>query len=469
MFKKDLFLGGISSILISIFSILKSVFLIRIFDLSTSLDAFYMGVSIFQLLSINIIRYLLLSIQPNIVGKKQMYKANYFILSIPLSLILNLIIFLGFEYIIDVFTENLNIKSVIYQNFHLFLILSISNTFFVIFNTYVNTIISIRLSLLFDFLISFLLFISVIMSKGDLNVFLLLNIYSYILLIIILNIIIYIKDSFEFILVKNIEWFSLIFKNFKNYLKSFSVNILSSIFEKNILTSGVSSGDLSIYHTASKGVSPFTSLLANQSVLLVSYAKKEILQSKKLLKYHLKNICAISISIIVIVQYLIELFQTTIASILNISLLNADQIITSFQVLSLSIFSSVCYSSIMKFLAAFNFTNYMFKLNFVTGISLLIFLYFFKDIGLMGVIYAVTINSYLAFLVSFIFLKKLIKVDILKILLHNKVFIITVILFVLSPFLNIIYESLIFNLIIKLSVLILSLIIFFKTINSSYE
>ena len=469
MFKKDLFSGGISSIFISVLSILKSIFLIRIFDLSTSLDSFYLGLSIFQLLSVNITRYLLLSIQPNIVGKKQMFKANYFILSIPFSLVLNLIIFLGFDYIIDVFTENLNIKSIIYQNFHLFLILSISNTFFVIFNTYVNTIISIRLSLLFDFLISFLLFISVLMSKGDLNAFLSLNIYSYILLIIILNIIIYIKDSFEFILVKNIEWFSLIFKNFKNYLKSFSVNIVSSIFEKNILTSGVSSGDLSIYHTASKGVSPFTSLLANQSVLLVSYAKKEILQSKKLLKYHLKNISLISISIIVIIQYLIELLQTTIASVLNISLLNTDQIITSFQILSLSIFSSVCYSSIMKFLAAFNFTNYMFKLNFITGISLIIYLYFFKDIGLMGVIYAVTINSYLALLFSFIFLRKIIKLNILKTLLYNKVFFIAIILFVLTPFLNIVFESPIFNLIIKLSVLILSLTTLFKTINSSYE
>ena len=147
MFKKDLFSGGISSIFISVLSILKSIFLIRIFDLSTSLDAFYLGLSIFQLLSVNITRYLLLSIQPNIVGEKQMFKANYFILSIPFSLVLNLIIFLGFDYIIDVFTENLNIKSIIYQNFHLFLILSISNTFFVIFNTYVNTIISIRLSL----------------------------------------------------------------------------------------------------------------------------------------------------------------------------------------------------------------------------------------------------------------------------------------------------------------------------------
>ena len=150
-------------------------------------------------------------------------------------------------------------------------------------------------------------------------------------------------------------------------------------------------------------------------------------------------------------------------------MLNTDQIITSFQVLSLSIFSSVCYSSVLKFLAAFNYTNYMFKLNFIVGTSLIIFLYFFKDIGLMGVIYAVTINSYLALLMSFIFLRKVIKLNILKILLYNKVFFIIVILFVSTPFLNIVFESLIFNLIIMLSVLILSVITLFKTINSSYE
>lgn len=469
MFKKDLFSGGISSISISIFSILKSVFLIRVFGLSNSLDAYYLGISIFQVLSINVIRYFLLSMQPNIIGRNNIFRANYFLLSFSLTIFINLFIYFASELVLGLFTENINIKNEIFDNFNLFFILSFVNTFFVIFNTYLNTIISIRLSLLFDFIISFLLFVSILVSGGDIYLFLLLNISSFLFLILIEIIIIYRRAPFRVVFIRDNEWFTQIFKNFKNYMISFSVNIISSIFEKNILTNSYSTGDLSVYNTASKGISPFTSLLSNQSVLLVSYAKKPILESKKLLRYHLSNISVISIFIIVLVHFAIEFSKPVIINIFDVSGPNADQIIDTFKFLSISVFSSVLFSSISKFLSAFNYTNYILKLNLIIGIQFIILLYLFKNTGLTGVIYAICINSYLAVLYSIFFLKKVIKINVFNLLRTYKINIFTVVLFSVLPLMYLSNQSIYLINFIRLTTLFLTLKILMKSLNSSYE
>jgi len=351
----------------------------------------------------------------------------------------------------------------------LFLILSFVNTFFVIFNTYLNTIISIRLSLLFDFIISFLLFVSILVSGGDIYLFLLLNISSFLFLILIEIIIIYRRAPFRVVFIRDNEWFTQIFKNFKNYMISFSVNIISSIFEKNILTNSYSAGDLSVYNTASKGVSPFTSLLSNQSVLLVSYAKKPILESKKLLRYHLSNISAISIFIIVLVHFGIELSKPIIINILDVSEFNADQIIDTFKFLSFSVFSSVLFSSISKFLSAFNYTNYLLRMNLIIGIQFIILLYLFKNTGLMGVIYAICINSYLAVLYSMFFLKKVININIFNLLRTYKSNIFAIVLFSVLALMYLSNQSIYLINFIRLITLFSILLILKKSINSSYE
>ena len=392
-YKKDILHGGLSNIIITIAFFLRNILLLRKISVLHELDSFFLGISLIQLFIYSIIKIFINSIQPNIANEKNKYSLLSIIIGSIILCILHLIFLIFHKEIIKIFTDNIDVTNAFQKYFIYLFILSFFQSIFIFFNGIVNILVSIkdtlRLEMFSNVLVMLFLFFC---SNNIISVY---NSYilNYLIVSIITLFILFKKFTFKFNYSKN--WIILVFSNVKNYFFSFLIGMPTSWYEKKIL-SNFSTGSITIFSLVTKVISPINNILINPSVLLATFSKNNIDDNKKILESFIL-ICLIFLTSFISVLIFVSGFSQSILN--NLLLINNDyssKIIRAFQIISLSILSSVIYTGFQKYLNSINQSKSILWINIISNFQLLIFYFLLKKYDIYGFISALVINSYLS-------------------------------------------------------------------------
>jgi hypothetical protein len=398
-FDRDIFLGGVANLFIVSAFFIRNIILVRKASISSDLDAFLLGTSLVQLCVFSILKMYLNGVQPNIAK----YKSKFTFLSIIFGLIilifLHIFFYIFHTYIIELFTGNQVIELLINRFIFDLILLSFLQSLFIFFNGIINIVINISLSLKLEISSNVFLLFLLFFAENIEDIY-----FSYIvnyLIILIITLVALIRNfKLEFNYSK--IWLNIVFKNFTNYFLSFLVSIPTSWYEKKTLSS-FNTGSITIFNLITKVISPINNILINPSVLLATFSKNNFIENKKILNKFLLACFVFLTFLTSTLIFLSGLFKSLISKILLISLDDSSIIISTFQIMTLSIFPSVVYTGFQKFLSAINKSNIILKINIVSSIQLILLYFFLKRFDIYGFISALVINSYLSTFYVFVF------------------------------------------------------------------
>lgn len=392
-FGKDIISGGVANFLIAISHILRSIFIVRLIGANSALDSYYLGISIIQIFVFNPVSIFVNSGQPNIVKGERKYVSTYILMGLLLIILIHAILYIAINYVYKWFTSSQALLLYLHDFTNYLFILSMSQSIFILLTAIVKSVVNIKSALLIEITGSLLitLFLILLSIKTPID-FLKVSALIYTPLAIISFMIIYNHIDMEIIL--NRQWLKKILYNIKNYLISFVFSATTGWYEKFTLAL-FPGGELAIFSIVSKAISPIMGVLISPSVLLVSFAANSMEKSKEFLASYI----ALSINVLTLVIISATFFASVgleyLPQLLNVNYETSVKIVDVFQLLSLTVFSSIIYTGFLRFLGAFNKSNYILYLNIVGTVQLILFYTVLKQYMIQGIALSIVINSFL--------------------------------------------------------------------------
>lgn len=410
-FNKNVYFGTVSNILVAILSFVRNIILIRNINVSIELDTLLFSFSVIYLVTISTTKIFTNSVQPNISGENSIFVGASLLLGFVYILFMNGVLYFFLKNYLFIFTDNSEIihssNILLWQ----FILLSVFQSIYTFLSAIVSSTLGIKISLFIEVVQNLLVLLLLIFLGQEIYSILICFsgtfIFSTLFMLILIFKNVEIKIRLDNLFLAKV-WYNLKFQ-FVNYFINFPI----SAFEKFILTA-LPSGSLSIYATVTKAISPINSVLINPSVLLVSFSNNRNRINKILLYRFLSMTTMYFPFFIVLGNYFSKLFSFVLPNLLNINSVSANLIISSFNILLWSLPSSVVYSALIKYLQAYNKSNFVFYFSLIGGIQISLLYFFTQNLGLNGILYSVLFNSFLLVVYLIIYFKISLKIDVIN-------------------------------------------------------